>query len=101
VTAASSGEGFAGAADCPVGNLLGHQILGLAPRQHLQADLCHRGLNEHPCWRSGLVEITSQNHGFRPSMPPPCQADQVEITHRNLKRRPPLAGLRHRSTTGF
>ena len=46
------------------GICLGHQILGLAlGGSTFKLGYGHRGLN-HPCGGSGLVEITSQNHGF-------------------------------------
>jgi len=46
------------------GICLGHQILGLAlGGRTFKLDYGHRGLN-HPCGAPGMVEITSQNHGF-------------------------------------
>ena len=70
--------------DLPVfGICLGHQILGLAlGGQTFKLGYGHRGLN-HPCGGDGVVEITSQNHGFAlvaESLP----AERVAITHRNL-----------------
>jgi carbamoyl-phosphate synthase small subunit len=81
--------------DLPVfGICLGHQILGLAlGGSTYKLGYGHRGLN-HPCGSTGVVEITSQNHGFAldaASLP----ADQVEITHRNLNDRT-VAALAHR-----
>jgi carbamoyl-phosphate synthase small subunit len=76
------------------GICLGHQILGLAlGGSTYKLGYGHRGLN-HPCGSPGLVEITSQNHGFAldaASLP----ADQVAITHFNLNDRT-VAALAHR-----
>ncbi|WP_255143169.1 glutamine-hydrolyzing carbamoyl-phosphate synthase small subunit [Synechococcus sp. EJ6-Ellesmere] len=84
-----------GQADLPVfGICLGHQILGLAlGGSTFKLGYGHRGLN-HPCGGEGLVEITSQNHGFAieaSSLP----EDLVEVTHYNLNDRT-VAALRHR-----
>ena len=73
--------------DLPLfGICLGHQILGLAlGGRTFKLGYGHRGLN-HPCGSPGLVEITSQNHGFAidaDSLP----ADRVTITHLNLNDR--------------
>ena len=74
-------------ADLPLfGICLGHQILGLAlGGRTFKLGYGHRGLN-HPCGRTGAVEITSQNHGFAldaASLP----TERVEITHLNLNDR--------------
>lgn len=74
-------------ADLPLfGICLGHQILGLAlGGRTFKLGYGHRGLN-HPCGRTGAVEITSQNHGFAldgASLP----SERVEITHLNLNDR--------------
>ena len=74
-------------ADLPLfGICLGHQILGLAlGGRTFKLGYGHRGLN-HPCGSPGLVEITSQNHGFAidaASLP----ADRVIVTHLNLNDR--------------
>jgi carbamoyl-phosphate synthase small subunit len=65
------------------GICLGHQILGLAMGgRTFKLGYGHRGLN-HPCGTPGMVEITSQNHGFAieaASLP----ADRVRVTHENL-----------------
>ncbi len=89
-----------GQADLPVfGICLGHQILGLAlGGSTFKLAYGHRGLN-HPCGGEGLVEITSQNHGFAleaSSLP----QDLVEITHHNLNDRT-VAALRHRHQPVF
>jgi carbamoyl-phosphate synthase small subunit len=80
-------KGLLGQRDLPVfGICLGHQILGLAlGGRTFKLGYGHRGLN-HPCGSAGLVEITSQNHGFAldaDSLP----ADRVAITHLNLNDR--------------
>ena len=68
------------------GICLGHQILGLAlGGRTFKLGYGHRGLN-HPCGAPGMVEITSQNHGFAlaaDSLP----ADRVVVTHLNLNDR--------------
>ncbi len=89
-----------GHADLPVfGICLGHQILGLAlGGRTFKLGYGHRGLN-HPCGGDGLVEITSQNHGFAleaSSLP----EELVEITHHNLNDRT-VAALRHRHQPVF
>ena len=88
-------RGLVAQANLPVfGICLGHQILGLAlGGSTYKLGYGHRGLN-HPCGSTGLVEITSQNHGFAldaDSLP----ADQVEVTHVNLNDRT-VAALAHR-----
>ena len=81
------------------GICLGHQILGLAlGGETFKLGYGHRGLN-HPCGRSGQVEITSQNHGFAldaSSLP----QDKVEITHLNLNDRT-VAAIAHRHQPVF
>ncbi len=73
--------------DLPLfGICLGHQILGLAlGGQTFKLEYGHRGLN-HPCGRTGQVEITSQNHGFALSADS-LPAERVRITHLNLNDR--------------
>ena len=88
-------RGLVEQADLPVfGICLGHQILGLAlGGSTYKLGYGHRGLN-HPCGSTGLVEITSQNHGFAldaASLP----VDQVQVTHVNLNDRT-VAALAHR-----
>ncbi len=68
------------------GICLGHQILGLAlGGSTFKLGYGHRGLN-HPCGSPGVVEITSQNHGFAID-PDSLPAERVAITHRNLNDR--------------
>ncbi len=70
--------------DIPLfGICLGHQILGLAlGGKTFKLGYGHRGLN-HPCGKSGLIEITSQNHGFALDASS-LNTDIIEITHMNL-----------------
>jgi len=81
------------------GICLGHQILGLAMGgSTYKLGYGHRGLN-HPCGSPGVVEITSQNHGFAidaASLP----AGAVEVTHFNLNDRT-VAALAHRHKPVF
>ena len=81
------------------GICLGHQILGLAMGgSTYKLGYGHRGLN-HPCGSPGVVEITSQNHGFAidaTSLP----SDAVEVTHFNLNDRT-VAALAHRHKPVF
>ncbi|MCT0213961.1 MULTISPECIES: glutamine-hydrolyzing carbamoyl-phosphate synthase small subunit [unclassified Synechococcus] len=93
-------EGLLKQADLPLfGICLGHQILGLAlGGSTYKLVFGHRGLN-HPCGGRGVVEITSQNHGFAieaASLP----GDRVEITHHNLNDGT-VAALRHRHQPVF
>ncbi|WP_438982262.1 glutamine-hydrolyzing carbamoyl-phosphate synthase small subunit [Vulcanococcus sp.] len=86
--------------DLPLfGICLGHQILGLAMGgSTYKLGYGHRGLN-HPCGSPGVVEITSQNHGFAidaTSLP----SDAVEVTHFNLNDRT-VAALAHRHKPVF
>jgi carbamoyl-phosphate synthase small subunit len=76
------------------GICLGHQILGLAMGgSTYKLGYGHRGLN-HPCGSTGVVEITSQNHGFAIDAASLPSAD-VEVTHFNLNDRT-VAALAHR-----
>ncbi len=81
------------------GICLGHQILGLAlGGSTFKLGYGHRGLN-HPCGSTGVVEITSQNHGFAldaTTLP----ADQMEVTHLNLNDRT-VAAFAHRQRPIF
>ncbi|MCP9916197.1 glutamine-hydrolyzing carbamoyl-phosphate synthase small subunit [Cyanobium sp. ATX 6F1] len=81
------------------GICLGHQILGLAlGGRTFKLAFGHRGLN-HPCGSTGLVEITSQNHGFAIDAES-LRGEQVEITHYNLNDRT-VAALVHRHLPVF
>ena len=87
-------------ANLPVfGICLGHQILGLAMGgSTYKLGYGHRGLN-HPCGSPGVVEITSQNHGFALDANALPTAD-VEVTHFNLNDRT-VAALAHRHKPVF
>ena len=65
------------------GICLGHQILGLAlGGKTYKLPFGHRGLN-HPCGKSGQLEITSQNHGFALDVET-LPKGTVNVTHLNL-----------------
>ena len=93
-------QGLLGQGDLPLfGICLGHQILGLAlGGRTYKLGYGHRGLN-HPCGSTGMVEITSQNHGFALDADSLPQAD-VEVTHLNLNDRT-VAALAHRRQPVF
>jgi carbamoyl-phosphate synthase small subunit len=82
------------------GICLGHQLLGLAcGARTLKMKFGHHGAN-HPVQdlATGLVMISSQNHGFavdEDSLPP-----EVEATHRSLFDGS-LQGIRHRDRPAF
>lgn len=82
------------------GICLGHQLLALAcGAKTYKLKFGHRGANQ-PVMNetSGLVEITSQNHGFavdEQSLPA-----GLEVTHRNLNDQT-IEGLRHRDLPAF
>ncbi len=78
------------------GICLGHQLLGLAlGGKSFKLKFGHHGAN-HPVinYRTGRVEITSQNHGFAID-PDSLKPSEVEITHMNLNDHT-LEGFRHR-----
>ena len=78
------------------GICLGHQLLSLAcGATTFKLKFGHRGANQPviDC-RTGLVEITSQNHGF--AVAEEGLPDCLEITHRNLND-DTIAGVRHRT----
>ena len=82
------------------GICLGHQLLSLAcGAKTFKLKFGHRGAN-HPVQRlsDGLVEITSQNHGFavdETSLPA-----SLEVTHRSLNDQT-IEGVRHRELPLF
>jgi carbamoyl-phosphate synthase small subunit len=78
------------------GICLGHQLLGLAlGGKTFKLKFGHRGANQPvKNFRSGKVEITSQNHGFAVDTES-LQENDVEITHINLNDNT-LEGFRHR-----
>jgi carbamoyl-phosphate synthase small subunit len=93
-------KGLVDQASLPLfGICLGHQILGLAlGGSTFKLGYGHRGLN-HPCGSTGVVEITSQNHGFAldaTSLP----SEQMEVTHLNLNDRT-VAAFSHRQRPIF
>ncbi len=83
------------------GICLGHQLLSIAlGAKTYKLKFGHRGGN-HPVkdLRTGVIEITSQNHGFAVD---PDSVDQsaIEITHMNLNDNT-NEGIRHRSLPAF
>ena len=78
------------------GICLGHQLLGLAlGGKTFKLKFGHRGANQPvKNFRTGKVEITSQNHGFAVDTES-LRENDVEITHINLNDNT-LEGFRHR-----
>jgi carbamoyl-phosphate synthase small subunit len=82
------------------GICLGHQLLALAcGAKTFKLKFGHRGANQPVLnHQTGVVEITSQNHGFavdEASLPA-----GLEVTHRNLND-DTIEGLRHRELPAF
>lgn len=82
------------------GICLGHQLLALACNaKTFKLKFGHRGANQPVLnHETGLVEITSQNHGFavdEATLPP-----ELEVTHHNLNDQT-IEGLRHRTLPAF
>jgi carbamoyl-phosphate synthase small subunit len=83
------------------GICLGHQLLSLAlGAKTYKLKFGHRGGN-HPVkdLRTGVIEITSQNHGFAVD-PDSLDPALIEITHVNLNDNT-NEGIRHRSLPAF
>ncbi len=83
------------------GICLGHQVLGLAlGGKTFKLKFGHRGGN-HPVLnkRTGMVEITAQNHGFCVD-PDSLKDTDIELTHINLNDQT-LEGLRHKNYPVF
>jgi carbamoyl-phosphate synthase small subunit len=82
------------------GICLGHQLLSLAcGAKTFKLKFGHRGANQPVInLETGLVEITSQNHGFavdESTLPP-----ELVVTHRNLNDQT-IEGVRHRDFPAF
>jgi len=82
------------------GICLGHQLLALAcGAKTFKLKFGHRGANQPVLnYRSGRVEITTQNHGF--AVAADSLPDDLEITHINLNDGT-IEGLRHRYLPAF
>ena len=82
------------------GICLGHQLLGLAAGAKTQKmGHGHHGAN-HPVQdlKTGVVMITSQNHGF--CLDETQLSDQIEVTHRSLFDGT-VQGVRHKTAPAF
>jgi carbamoyl-phosphate synthase small subunit len=78
------------------GICLGHQLLALAcGAKTFKLKFGHRGANQPVMnLETGIVEITSQNHGF--AVDEATLPAELEVTHRNLNDGT-IEGLRHRT----
>ncbi len=84
------------------GICLGHQILALASGlSTFKMHHGHRGLN-HPIKniKTGLCEVTSQNHGFCVSKEDTEKNEDIEVTHINLNDST-IAGIRLKNKPAF
>lgn len=84
------------------GICLGHQILALASGlSTFKMHHGHRGLN-HPIKniKTGLCEVTSQNHGFCVSKEDTEKNEDIEVTHINLNDNT-IAGIRLKNKPAF
>jgi carbamoyl-phosphate synthase small subunit len=82
------------------GICLGHQLLSLAcGAETFKMKFGHRGGNQPVMNRAtGLVEITSQNHGF--AVDESTLPKNLEVTHRSLNDET-IEGVRHREYAAF
>jgi len=82
------------------GICLGHQLLSLACGAHtFKLKFGHRGANQPVMnQETGLVEITSQNHGF--AVDEKTLPAELECTHRNLNDGT-IEGVRHKTLPAF
>jgi carbamoyl-phosphate synthase small subunit len=82
------------------GICLGHQLLSLAcGARTFKLKFGHRGANQPVMsYRTGQVEITSQNHGF--AVDAESLPDDLEVTHINLNDQT-IEGVRHRRLPAF
>jgi carbamoyl-phosphate synthase small subunit len=82
------------------GICLGHQLLSLAcGARTFKLKFGHRGANQPVMnYRTGQVEITSQNHGF--AVDADSLPEDLEVTHINLNDQT-IEGVRHRHLPAF
>lgn len=82
------------------GICLGHQLLSLAcGAKTFKLKFGHRGANQPVMnYATGVVEITSQNHGF--AVDEATLPGDLEVTHRNLNDET-IEGVRHRKLPAF
>jgi carbamoyl-phosphate synthase small subunit len=82
------------------GICLGHQLLSLAcGAKTFKLKFGHRGANQPVMnYETGVVEITSQNHGF--AVEESTLPSDLEVTHRNLND-DTIEGLRHKKVPAF